>query len=139
MKKTIILFSILILCIILLFQTSKFAFFKGEINKELLVAIVAIAFFFIGVYLNKKSFQMNSTNNGGSIDYNKIKELNISNREYDVLIALNEGLTNKQIADKLFISESTAKKHMSKLFSKLRVSRRFEALKRAKQHNIIKD
>jgi len=139
MKKTIILFSILILCIILLFQAGKFAFFKGEINKELLIAIVAIAFFFIGVYLNKKSFRINSINSEGVIDYNKIKELKISNREYDVLIALSEDLTNKQIADKLFISESTAKKHMSRVFSKLGVSRRAEALKRAKEYNIIKD
>lgn len=139
MKKTIILFSIIILCIILLFQTSKFAFFKGEINKELLIAIVAIAFFFIGVYLNKKSFRINSISGEGVIDYNKIKELKISNREYDVLVALNEDLTNKEIADKLFISESTAKKHVSRVFSKLKVSRRTEALKKAKELRIIKD
>ena len=139
MKKTIVLFSILILCIILLFQVSKFAFFKGEINKELLIAIIAIAFFFIGVFLNKKSFQKASLKTEDLVDFNKIKELNISNREYDVLLALNEDLTNKQIADKLFITESTTKKHMSKVFSKLKVSKRAEALKKAKKLNLIKD
>ena len=137
MKKTIILFSIIILCIILLFQASKFALFKGEINKELLIAIVAIAFFFIGVYLNKKSFQTKFVSNEVVIDYDKIKELKISNREYDVLVALNEDLTNKEIADKLFISESTVKKHVSRVFSKLKVSKRTEALKRARELHII--
>jgi DNA-binding NarL/FixJ family response regulator len=138
MKKTISIFSILILCVILLFEVNKFTFFKGDINKELIIAIIAIAFFFIGIYLNKKSFQRRSNDNFGIIDYSKIKDLKISNREYDVLLALNEDLTNKQIADKLFISVNTTKKHLSKVFSKLEVSKRTEALKKAKKLNLIK-
>lgn len=137
MKKTIILFSVLILCIILLFQVGKFTYFKGEINKESMIAITAIVFFFIGVHINKKSFGTNYIPDESTIDHDKIKELRISNREYDVLTAMSEDLTNKQIADKLYISESTAKKHISRIFSKLGVSRRVEALKKAKKLNII--
>ena len=137
MKKTIILFTVLILCIILLFQTSKFVFFKGEIEKELLIAIIAITFFFIGVVLNKKSLQISSHGSKKVIDYKKVKELKISDREYEVLVALSENLTNRQIADKLFISENTTKKHMSKILSKLEVSKRTEALQKARELNII--
>lgn len=137
MKKTIILFSILILCIILLFQVSKFAIFKGDIEKEVLIAIIAIVFFFVGVVLNKKSFQKHSKEQNSGIDYKKIKALKISSREYDVLLALAEDLTNKEIADKLFISESTTKTHVSKVLSKLEVSKRVEAVKKAQMLHII--
>lgn len=137
MKRTILIFSILILCIILLFQASKFAFFKDDIDKEVLIAIIAIVFFFIGVVLNKKSFQKHTQDLKEGINYHKIKELKISNREYEVLLALAEDLTNKEIADKLFISENTTKKHVSKVFSKLEVSKRVEAVKKAQMLHII--
>jgi len=137
MKKTIAIFSFLILCLVLLFQVSKFAFFKGNLDTEVLVAIIAIVFFFIGVILNKKSFQKHIQASEKSIDYKKIKELKISNREYDVLLALCDDLTNKEIADKLFISESTTKTHVSKVLSKLEVSKRTEAVKKAEALHII--
>ena len=137
MKKTVILFSVLTLCIILLFQTSKFMFFKGEIDKELLIAIVAIAFFFIGIALNKKSFQTESNSKREVIDYKKIKELKISNREYEVLNAVASGLSNQEIAEKLFVSESTIKTHVSNLLVKLNAKRRTQAIQISKDLNII--
>lgn len=137
MKKTILVFSVLTLCVTLLFQVSTFTFLKGSLNTEVLVAIIAIVFFFIGVVLNKKSFQMHSQEQENDIDYKKIKELKISNREYEVLSALSEDFTNKEIAEKLFISESTTKTHVSKILSKLGVSKRIEAVKKAQSLRII--
>lgn len=138
MKKTIIIFSLLILCLTVLFQASSFTFFKDDLNKEVLVAIIAIVFFFIGVALNQKSFsKKDNMENPTGVNFKKIKELNISNREYDILVGLSENLTNKEIADKLFISESTTKTHVSKVLSKLQVSRRNKAVKKAKTLGII--
>ena len=130
MKKTVLIFSVLIFCLILLFQVGKFAILKGSLDTEILIALIAIVFFFVGVVLNKKSFQLNHKYLENNIDYKKIKELKISNREYEVLLELSEGSTNKDIADKLFISESTTKTHVSNLMSKLQVSKRFEAVKK---------
>ena len=137
MKKTVLIFSVLIFCLILLFQVGKFAILKGSLDTEILIALIAIVFFFVGVVLNKKSFQLNHKYLENNIDYKKIKELKISNREYEVLLELSEGSTNKDIADKLFISESTTKTHVSNLMSKLQVSKRFEAVKKASSLQII--
>ena len=49
-------------------------------------------------------------------------------REQDVLHLLIKGLTNKEIADDLFISEKTVKSHLNKIFKKLNVSRRLGAI-----------
>jgi predicted tellurium resistance membrane protein TerC len=55
MKKTILVFSGLILAVLLLFQISAYSINFGNSKIELVVAIIAIIFFFIGVYINKKS------------------------------------------------------------------------------------
>lgn len=109
---------------------------SGNLNTEIVVAIIAVVFFFIGVYLNKKSLHK-VRNISVEIDHKKIKELDISNREYEVLVAISEGLSNKEIADKLFVSESTIKTHVSNLLVKLNAKRRTQALQIAKDLQII--
>ena len=136
MKKTILVFALLILAILLLFQFSKYAVISGDLDIEFLIAIIAVAFFFVGVYLNKKSLQKQNTSSE-DINHQKIKDLDISNREYEVLIGISEGLSNKEIGAKLFVSESTIKTHVSNLLSKLNAKRRTQALQIAKDFNII--
>lgn len=136
MKKTILIFGLLILALLLLFQFSKYAIISGDLNTELVIALIAIVFFLIGVYLNKKSLQKQA-NNSEEIDHTKIKDLDISKREYEVLLAISEGLSNKEIGEKLFVSESTIKTHVSNLLSKLDAKRRTQALQVAKDLKII--
>ena len=51
----------------------------------------------------------------------------LTEREYEVLIELGKGFTNTQIAEKLFITENTVKKHISSLLGKLGMTHRTEA------------
>lgn len=136
MKKTILVFTLLILAIILMFQLSKYAIISGNLNFETTLAIIAVVFFFIGVYLNKKSLN-NRKAVETEIDHQKIEDLEISHREYEVLQAISEGLSNKEIADKLFLSESTIKTHVSNLLVKLNAKRHTQAIQIAKEHQII--
>ena len=136
MKKTILVFGLLILALLLLFQFSKYAVISGDLNSEIVIALIAIVFFFIGVYLNKKSLQKQK-NNITEINQKKIEDLDISKREYEVLLGISEGLSNKEIGEQLFVSESTIKTHVSSLFSKLNAKRRTQALQIAKDQNII--
>jgi DNA-binding NarL/FixJ family response regulator len=52
----------------------------------------------------------------------------LTNRELEVLAELSKGLTNSQIGNNLFISEGTAKKHVSSILSKLNMSNRMEVV-----------
>lgn len=63
--------------------------------------------------------------------------MQITSREYEVLQYISEGLSNKEIADKLFLTESTIKTHVSSLLLKLKAKRRTQALQIAKGHQII--
>ncbi len=55
----------------------------------------------------------------------------LSNREQEVLKLLAQGLGNKQISDKLYISDSTVRNHISTIYSKLAVNSRYEAMEYA--------
>jgi len=136
MKKTILVFGLLILALLLLFQFSKYAIISGDLKVELIIGAIAIVFFFIGVFLNKKSLHQ-TIKPIDEIDHQKIKDLDISNREYEVLQKIAEGLSNKEIAESLFLTESTIKTHVSNLLVKLDAKRRTQAVKRAKSFQIL--
>jgi DNA-binding NarL/FixJ family response regulator len=61
----------------------------------------------------------------------------LSNREMDVLRAVAQGLTNRQIAAELYIGEQTVKNHVSSIFSKLRVDTRVQAVLYALRHGLV--
>lgn len=62
----------------------------------------------------------------------------LTNREYEVLTLIAEGLNNKEIADKLYISEKTVKNHVSSIFKKIEVNDRIQAAIFAFKNNIKK-
>ncbi|MCF6465818.1 response regulator [Clostridium sp. Cult2] len=78
----------------------------------------------------------------GSKDDERNKELMkirlLTKREYEVLTLIAEGLNNKDIADKLYISEKTVKNHVSSIFKKLEVNDRIQAAIFAFKNNIKK-
>ncbi len=138
MKKTVFVFGALIVALLTLFQLSKYSITTGNLGIEFAIAAIALIFFFIGIYINKKSLHKKQAQIPiGEIDEDKISELGISKREYEILIKISEGLSNKEIASQLFVSESTIKTHISNLFPKLDAKRRTQAIQRAKEMRII--
>ena len=72
------------------------------------------------------------------ITTDKDKELiELSPREIEVLEQLSKGLKNQLIADNLFLSISTVKKHIENIFTKLQVHNRIEAIQKAKSNNYL--
>ncbi|WP_299365205.1 response regulator transcription factor [Winogradskyella sp.] len=136
MKKTVLVFGLLILALLLLFKFSKYTITSGDVSTEVVVSVIAIVFFFIGVYINKKSLNSHKTD-ATEINHDKVKDLEITPREYEVLKCISEGLSNKEIGEKLFLSESTIKTHVSSLLLKLNAKRRTQALQIAKNLKII--
>ena len=80
---------------------------------------------------------VNSTNN--DVDNKIIEKINsLTNREYEVLVLIAEGLNNKDIAERLYISEKTVKNHVSNIFKKLDLNDRVQAAIFAYKNNIKK-
>lgn len=136
MKKTIFVFSSLIISLLILFKLGKYSYVSGDVSLEIVIALIAIVFFIIGVYINKRTLR-EQKKSSTVIDYKKIEQLGISKREYEVLVQISNGLSNKEIADRLFVSESTIKTHVSNLLVKLDAKRRTQAVQKAKNLQIL--
>jgi DNA-binding NarL/FixJ family response regulator len=136
MRKTVLLFGSLAFATILFIELSSYIILKGNITIEIILIAVALIFFFIGTYINKQIKPVNEVS-ASNINVLKIEELEISKREYEVLKEIALGLSNKEIAQKLFLSESTIKTHVSNLLLKLNAKRRTQAIQIAKELHII--
>jgi DNA-binding NarL/FixJ family response regulator len=80
-------------------------------------------------------FQM--LGSGESSEENAAKAAGVTESEMRVLTALARGLSNKQIAAELFITEQTVKFHLTNIYRKLHVANRTEATRYAYQHGIV--
>ena len=80
------------------------------------------------IYVRRDSFLLNEQ---------ALNSLNLSKRELEVLQLMAEGLSNHEIAERLYVSLSTIKTHSRNLFDKLGVARRTQAIDRAKKLFII--
>lgn len=67
----------------------------------------------------------------------RLQELAITKRELEILGLIAQGLSNREIAEKLFVSENTVKTHSSRLFDKLSAKRRTQAVQRGKELGLI--
>jgi len=97
-------------------------------------------FLLIGIVLSRKLFvktQIVAHQKPTEINQGQLAKYGVSKREAEILLLMHEGLSNQQIADKLFISENTIKKHISNIFQKLQVERRTEAIKKALELSIL--
>jgi len=72
-----------------------------------------------------------------TLDEVKLRELGITRRELEILELIAGGLSNREIAEKLFVSENTVKTHSSRLFDKLSAKRRTQAVQLGKAFGLI--
>ncbi|MDX6288499.1 MAG: hypothetical protein QOH42_298 [Blastocatellia bacterium] len=66
-----------------------------------------------------------------------MRELGITRRELEILELIAGGLSNREIAEQLFVSENTVKTHSSRLFDKLSAKRRTQAVQLGKELGLI--
>ena len=136
MKKTIVVYSLGIAIAAFMLQWLEYQYTIRFFSTEIYIIIIAIAFAALGIWVGNRL-----TTKGGNVSFEKniraIAYLGISDREYEVLLLLAAGLSNKEIADKLFVSGNTIKTHLASIYSKLEVSRRTQAIQKARSLSII--
>ena len=143
MKKTILTFGLMSIALVALFQLSKYSLFTQTLSQELRITVFALLFLGLGILISRKAFRPDPQKiivpvlSPTKVDEQKIGELGISKREYEVLQHIADGLSNKEIAATLFVSESTVKTHVSNLLVKLDAKRRTQAVNNAKAWGIL--
>ena len=106
-------------------------------SVEVYVALIASAFLGLGIWIGARLLQRPPSD---PFEPNtRVQEtLGISERELEVLELLAAGRSNKEIARRLDISPNTVKTHVGKLYEKLEVGRRTEAIVRARELGMIR-
>jgi DNA-binding NarL/FixJ family response regulator len=139
MRKTILLYGIAMAVLIGLLKTVEYRYLVRDISTELMIGIIAVLFAALGVWAGRKLTRTKVVVSypDFTIDETQMSRLGISKREYEVLGLMSEGLSNQEIAEKLFVSLSTVKTHSSNLFAKLDARRRTQAIQRAKELRLL--
>ena len=117
----------------------EYRFFVRDIPLEFYVGTVAIMFTALGIWAGLRLTRPKIIDSGAPFQLHEanLRTLGISKREYEVLELIALGLSNQEIAEKLFVSTSTVKTHVSNVLVKLDARRRTQAIQRAKELNII--
>ena len=139
MKQVIIRFGLMAVALFVLLQIGHYSLFRASPNTGWEISLFGLLFIAFGIYIARYLTQKKkgTFETSKSVDLKMIDKLGISSREYEVLILVKEGHSNQEIANKLFISESTVKTHVSNLLIKLDAKRRTQAISRAKELQII--
>ena len=139
LRKSIILYGVAMAVLMGILKFIEYRFFVRDLSLELYIGLVAVIFIALGVWigrhLTKKKVAVPDV--GFTPDTDELKRLSITKREYEVLELIALGLSNQEIADKIFVSTSTIKTHSSSLFMKLDARRRTQAVRRAKELRIL--
>jgi NarL family two-component system response regulator LiaR len=145
--KIILLYGFSLAGLLFLMRWLEFRLLILDHATELYAAAIAIIFMILGIWLAKHLSKPKTVLIEKTIyiapaenfvrNEKAVGEFGLSKRELEVLGLIAEGLSNNEIAARLFVSLNTIKTHSSKLFEKLEVSRRTQAVEVAKRMGII--
>lgn len=148
LKRTIFIYGISLALLTALLKFVEYQFIIKDFELEFYVGVVAVFFTGLGVWMGLKLTRPKQQ----LVDATEVptplpqpiqtngeiaSKFGISKRELEVLQLISEGLSNQEIADRLFLSLNTVKTHSSNLFLKLDVKRRTQAIQKAKDLGVI--
>lgn len=144
MRRTVLLYGLLGGALIALLKLVEYRFLVVEYSAEMYGAIVAALFAALGIWLGLKLTRTREVvvvreaePRPFEVDRARLDALGITPREHEILTLLAAGMSNREIAAKLFVSENTVKTHLGRLFDKLDARRRTQAVQIAKQAGLI--
>jgi len=141
-----ILYGIFMAALLFLLKWLELRFIIFNHALEIYIGAIALIFTGLGIWLALKLSKPKTKvvekeiyirSDSFSLNERELNNLNISKRELEVLQLMSEGLSNTEIAERLFVSLSTVKTHSRNLFDKLGVSRRTQAIDKGKRLFLI--
>ncbi len=147
MKRHVLIYGLVGGILITLLQWMHYRFLIVEHSVEIYAALIAAAFAAFGIWLGlrltkpKTQIVIKHVPVPAPVpfapDERRRADLGITPRELNILELIAEGLSNREIAEKLFVSENTVKTHSSRVFSKLGARRRTQAVQLGKEFGLL--
>jgi len=136
MRKTILFYGAALGVAAVALEWLQYKYVVRAYAAEFYLLILALVFTAVGVWAGRRlsareapaTFRRNDA---------ALAALGVTDREYEVLGLLAEGCANKEIARRLEVSPNTVKTHVSRLYEKLDVVRRTQAVQRARELALI--
>lgn len=147
MKKHILIYGLAGGLLIVVLKLIEYRFLVVEHSVEIYGGLIALVFAGVGIWLGLKLTRKKEvvvykevavpTPAAFTLDEGRLRELGVTPRELEILALIATGLSNREIAEKLFVSENTVKTHSSRLFDKLGAKRRTQAVQMGKELRLI--
>ena len=157
MKKTVLVYGILGGVLIAALKIVEYRYLVVERSLEIYGGLVAVLFSAVGIWLGLKLTRTRETVVVREVpvhvevpvrvpvpvpgpfvrNQTRLEQLGITPRELEILEELAAGFSNREIANRLFVSENTVKTHAARIFGKLSAQRRTQAVQRAKEAGLI--
>lgn len=153
MKKTVLVYGILGGVLIAALKLVEYRYLVLEHSLEIYGGLVALIFSGLGIWLGLKLTREKvvvrevpvrveirvpvAAMGAFARNDERLAQLGITPRELEILEAMAAGLSNREIAARLFVSENTVKTHAARVFDKLSAQRRTQAVQRAKEAGLI--
>jgi NarL family two-component system response regulator LiaR len=147
MKRHVLIYGLIGGILIAALKWTEYRFLVIEHSIEIYGGLIAATFAVLGIWLGLKLTGRRQTivvkeipvPAGGPfvLDERKREDLHITRRELEILELIAQGLSNREIAEKLFVSENTVKTHSSRVFDKLGARRRTQAVQLGKEFGLL--
>lgn len=152
-NKMLILYGVSLAILFILLRLVEYRWLIIDHSVEIYAGSIALLFLLVGIWLSRKLFapkkEIIETERivekeiyvtapaVFTINEKALAEADISSRELEVLQLIAKGMSNQEIADTLYLSLSTIKTHIANLYFKLDVTRRTQAVEKAKKLSLI--
>lgn len=149
MKRHVLIFGSVGGLLIATLQYTEYRYMMIEHSFEIYGALVAILFAAFGIWLGLRITRRRevivvrevpvpvTARERFAPDTAQQQNLGITTRELEILNLVARGLSNREIANELFVSENTVKTHCARTFDKLGAARRTQAVQRGKELGLL--
>jgi ATP/maltotriose-dependent transcriptional regulator MalT len=147
LKKHILIYGLAGGLLIAVLKLVEYRFLVVEHSVEIYGGLIALLFAGLGIWLGLKLTRKKevvvfkevavSAAMPFALNEGRLRELGVTRRELEILALIANGMSNREIAERLFVSENTVKTHSSRLFDKLGAKRRTQAVQMGKELGLI--
>lgn len=152
MKKHVLLYGLLGGVLVVVLKFVEYRYLVIEHSMELYGGLIAVVFISLGIWLGLTLTRPKAAKETDALpteiappvapsiepDPAKREALGITKRELEILELIAAGLSNREIAERIFVSENTVKTHSSRLFEKLSARRRTQAVQIGKELGLLR-
>src|SRR5260370_9168237 len=147
MKRHVLIYGLIGGILIAVLKWTEYRFLVIEHSIEIYGGLTAATFAVLGIWLGLK---LTGTKERVVLkevlvparepfvpDERKREDLGITRREFEILELIAQGMSNREIAARLYVSENTVKTHSSRVFDKLEAKRRTQAVQLGKEFGLL--